>query len=148
MLDITIYWSIHFNMHGFMCSMRAGTRKFARLSGHCACKYIRNSTRKKRECNYMYITLIACTIYMHIQAEQIDMTGVDLDRRVNKIYVDPRCSCSLRLLPWVTVRRLIWTNLSLTLCALRRYVISPSQTRGRHVCLMARAYKSAECTSK
>ena len=96
----------------------------------------------------MYITLTACTMYMHVQAEQIDMAGVDLDRRVNKIYVDPRCTCSLYLLSCVTVRRVSWTNLFLRLCALRRYVISPSQTRGRHVCLMARAYKNAECTSK
>ena len=48
-------------------------------------------------------------------AQQVDMSGVYIDGRTNKISID------------------------------RRYVMTEADTRGRQVCLMARAYKAGRC---
>ena len=48
-------------------------------------------------------------------AQQVDMAGVYIDRHTNKIAID------------------------------QRYLVTAADTRGRQVCLMARAYKPARC---
>ena len=84
-------------------------------------------------------------------AQQVDMSGVDIDRRTNKIRIDPRyllvCAvpppslvrvCGASICPWCPARGMPRRAHKRGVLVLR-YILTAATTRGRQVCLMARS---------